>query len=132
MSTIYDSPLLTQRQPMLMICRRGFQDAQALLHGTAQRLASRRSNVSWFGGNLYPETAGSIAVVDPNGALADLVGDIIRVTLLGPGEAPHVYVWVDGSVSLEPDIELALARRAFLELSLLSAESLSCKIEVIG
>lgn len=105
--------------------RRAFGEAQALLAGDVARTASPEALVGWYDSAAHPES-GSFAVVRADGAYADLVGDVLRVT---NGERSCLVYVVDFA---NVDEDLAVYRRAFLHLGLLSRGSLPCLVEVLA
>lgn len=130
MSSIFDNPAQAQRNMMLMTVRRAFPESQRLLAAPDRELATPGVGVTWFGASFYPETAPALALVRADGALAGLVGEKLRVARVWPGGSESIYVWVDAAVSLAADVELAVARRAFLSMALLSQERLICAVAV--
>jgi hypothetical protein len=121
-----------QTESELMLARRAFPVAQEGLAGGTSRVAAPSAAVGWHSSSVSPET-GAVALVRADGALADLVGEIIRVHYLAPGRDRSVYVYVLGSSArLEESLDLSLSRRSFLALEGLYAEEISAVIEVVA
>lgn len=112
-------------EPEVIASRLAFPDAQAWLdgHGTAVG----EFNVGWFGSTMI-STRGCFAVVNlGQDNVANLVGEILRIRN-GPRS---VLVYCVARTTLPWDI--AISRRAFLELSLLTEASLlSSSVETIA
>lgn len=111
-------------EPEILTGRRAFPKAQQLLAGVPLRRLPERVNVGWYGTETHPE-AGSFAVVRDGAGLDDLIGEVLRVAV----GARSVFVYVVGARGVPTD--LALARRPFLALGLLSQESLPAVVEVV-
>ena|SRR5579862_1310930 len=110
-------------EPAVIAARQGIVDAQVLLTGSAAPIGT--FTVSWYGTSVSDER-GSFAVVNPGGPLALAVGDFLRVVYGGNS----VYVYVIGSyLSLTSD--LGLARRPYMELSLLAVEPILAIVETV-
>lgn len=122
----FDDPVVAQKEPGVMLGRRAFPEAQALMDVAAASVAAASTDVGWYGTDVDPE-AGSFAVVSPDGALADLVGNVIRVTLT-TGTA-SVCAYVIATAVIEQDI--ALYRRAFLSVAALSNATIEARVEVL-
>lgn len=105
--------------------RRAFAQTQALLTGTVARTVALLADVGWYDSAAHPET-GAFALVREDGAYADLVGEILLVT--NGDRSCYVYCIDFGDVTGD----LALYRRAYLHLGLLSHETLPCLVEVLG
>lgn len=125
----FDDPVKAQIIPELMIARRAFPVSQELFEGPVLREASSAAEVGWFDTEVCAET-GAVAVVPPDGELADLVGELIVVKHRLPTQIRGVYVYVLGRAVVPED--LALSRRAFLHLGLLSSEFIECTVEVLS
>jgi hypothetical protein len=104
--------------------QRAFAMAQALLGSPVARRLGTTSEVGWYGTSI-DDHEGSFAVVASSGPFADEVGETLRVT---EPSGRFVFAYVVRAAAVPTD--LALARRAFLHLGLLSLESLRCTIEV--
>lgn len=104
----------------------GWPSAQKALSGVVQSATAQTVGMEWHGTLLDPHE-GAFAVVRAGGALEEMVGQRLRVTL--GRRAIFVYV-VDSADELEED--LSLARRAWLALANLSDESRTVRVEVVG
>lgn len=129
MTIAFDDPVEAQKMPELMVARRAFPVAQSIFGGAVLREAATVARVGWFDTEVCAET-GAVAVVPPEGELADLVGEIVVVKRRLPREVRAAYVYVLARAATIDD--LTLSRRAFLHLGLLSAEFLTCSVEVIA
>ena len=107
----------------VLIARQCFLDAQDGLSGATTPLGY--VSTSWYGTSLSDDR-GCFAVVDPAGALASYVGDVLQVGL----GARSVFVYVIGSQA-ELLTDLAVTRRAYMALSLLAVEPISARIGVV-
>jgi hypothetical protein len=105
--------------------RRAFPQAQVLLAGAPISQLPAFVSVGWYDSTVHAET-GAFALVREDGPYTDLVGEVIRVSY----RARQAYVYVVGA-TLDLPVDLALYRRAFLELALLTRSSVSCVVEVI-
>lgn len=112
-------------EPEILIGRRAFATAQTLFAGVAARRLPERTDVGWYGTETHAEI-GAFAVVRDGWGLDDLIGEVLRVSV----GRRAVFVYVVGARGIPTDI--ALARRAFLGLGLLSSEALSAVIEVVA
>lgn len=112
-------------EPELLVARRAFPTAQRLLAGVAMRRLPSRIEVGWFGTEVEPE-AGAVAIVRLGAGLDDLIGEVLRVEV---GDR-SIFVYVLGARGIPTD--LAVARRAFLALGLLSHEALPAVVEVVA
>lgn len=108
-----------------VIAKLGFADAQILLSGTLQD-ETYETTTSWHG-TVVDENRGSFAVVRSGGALEGLVGKKIQVTSKTHNRSVIVYVTAK-TPSLDADV--SLARRAFAQLDLLSADFLDVHLRV--
>jgi hypothetical protein len=104
--------------------RRSFSKAQELLAGVPFRLIPY-VEVGWYDTAAHPED-GCFALVREEGPYTDLVGEVLRVTY---GSRPGVFVYVIGGADIPQD--LALYRRAFLAVALLTKESIGATVEVV-
>lgn len=112
--------------PKILIGRRCFADAQSLLQAAPlQEALPGTWEAGWYDANLSPEV-GSFAVVNPADALAPLAGRVIRVS----AQERFCFLYVIGAVA-GMDWPLAIQRRAFLHLGLLSLPSLDVVVEVV-
>lgn len=113
--------------PKVLIGRRCFADAQSIFQGAPIEEALTGSfECGWYDTTLSPET-GSFALVSPTGSLAGLAGRVIRVA----AQERSVYVYVIGTAA-GMDWPIALARRAFLALGLLSKPMLEATVEIVS
>jgi hypothetical protein len=116
-----------QVNPKVLIARRCFADAQSLLQNAPQlERITGTWETGWYDTSLSPEV-GSFAIVNPGDSLAGLVGRVIRVS--AQERACFVYVVGSEASLLRP---IALQRRAFLALGLLSKTSLTTVVEVVS
>jgi hypothetical protein len=120
--TIYDL------EPEVHVARQAFPDAQTQLAGEPVS-AIGLLDVGWYDSSVEPE-GGSIAVVRAGGPYdgegdEGLIGRRLRVTRDGRS----VFVYVLGARGVPDDV--AVARRAFLALGLLTHDTLPCLVEVV-
>jgi hypothetical protein len=80
----------------------------------------------WHGTKADPEI-GAFALVDENGPLKELVGDVIRVSR----GFTSIFLYVNGLAEL-PEEDLSLTRRAFLALGPLAATDLDVTVGIVG
>lgn len=115
----------------ILIARRAFPDSQRLLDGAILREAFTRLGVGWHATAVHPER-GAFAVVQRGAGLEDLIGEVLRVSLPGSPSAAQrsVVVYCVGSALVSSP--LSLYRRAFLGLAVLSAEELTCRVDVVA
>lgn len=112
-------------EPMILTCRRAFPEAQAALEsGGGAPFGDRLYTMGWVGTRVSSER-GSFAVVALNGPLADLVGDIVRLT----HGTKSVLAYVVGSADLP--YEIGVTRRTFAAVELLSVDSVDVIVEVV-
>lgn len=110
-----------------VVARMGFLEAQRLLAGLLTT-ETYEATTSWHGTRV-DANRGSFAVVLAGGALAGLVGKRLLVTSkTHAGRSCLVYVTAAVS-SLDADI--SLARRAFAQLELMSADTLDVHLRVV-
>lgn len=129
MTIEFSDPVEAQVIPELMAARRAFPVSQQLLAGAVLREVSASASVGWHDTAVCAET-GAIAVVPEEGMMAGLVGEIVVVKRSTPTLIRGVFVYVVGTASIIDDI--SISRRAFLDLGLLSNESLTCSVGVIA
>lgn len=110
-----------------VIAAMGFLEAQRLLSGELQTEAFE-TTTSWHG-TTVDDNRGSFAVVLASGPLADLVGQ--RVLVTSKTHARSVLVYVTAALSTL-DADFSLARRAFAQLELLSADFLDVHVQVVA
>jgi hypothetical protein len=103
--------------------------AQERLRGPALRRLSSTVDTGWYDTSLHPEQPGFCLVRDGAGdEFTELIGEVLRVQR-GSREA---FVYCLGARLLPPTVDLALTRRAFLSIALLSESSVSCTVEVVA
>lgn len=105
--------------------RRAFPMAQQLLAGVPIRVLPERVQVGWYDSQVDPES-GAFAVVQRGGEFDDLMGKRLRILT---EDGAEVFVYVLGARSIPTPI--AVWRRVFLALALLSTDELSCTVEVV-
>jgi hypothetical protein len=103
--------------------RRGLPGAQGELMGAARLLGY--FSIGWYGTSVSDEI-GSFALANPDGPLVDYVGEVLQVTL----QHRTVYVYLLGT-SREIESDIALTRRAFLEISLLPLDPIGALVAVV-
>lgn len=113
-------------EPELLVIRRAFPEAQRLLAGTPFSRVGTTTDVGWHSTETHPELGSSHALVRSDAGLDDLIGEVLRITR---GSREPIFVWVIGARDLPTDV--SVARRAFMELGLLSVESVECVVEVV-
>ena len=111
-------------EPFVLDGRQAFLDAQAAFAGTSTPLGF--FSLSWYGTAVSDER-GSFGVVDPSMGLADAVGEIVEIAY----SRRKVRIYVIGSQdSLGTD--LAVTRRSYMALELLSVEPITVSIGVVS
>jgi hypothetical protein len=137
-------PLPEGRERMLAAMP-AWPESQKLLSGATDRLVGTL-DVGWYDQRAMLEgdwavprvgripggdPAGAFALVRTGGPFADLAGQVLRVTRKGvaPYGGRRAFVVVARSGNVEA--ELALARRAFLALGVLTHATLACTVEVL-
>jgi len=118
-----------QNDADLQLSRRALYVSQAAWDGPAISTAASAAEIVWHGSDAHKET-GAMALAPLDGALSDLVGNIVRVTRIEGFRRRSVCVFVFATVDMEAD--LSLARRPFMELGLLANESIECLVEVVA
>lgn len=115
---------MAEREQEIEWARRAYPKAQELLSAATpiNRLAGFVP-VGWHDTATHPLT-GALAVVRIGGELEPLIGDILRVAW----RHWSTFVYVVGARDVP--FELSLARRAFMDLANLAAESIDCVVEV--
>lgn len=121
--------LAAQADEDLQLARRAFAVAQAGLAGASLRIFSEVAEVSWHDTSTHPET-GCIALVREDEGLADLVGEIVKVSRTMPTTTRVVYAYVLGTAPIADDI--SLSRRTFMGLGILANELLTCRVDVVA
>lgn len=115
----------------LYLANLGYYSAQAAL-GTAEAdsRTKRRVSAAWHGTLLDPQPQGaSLAIVQLNGPLSDLVGERVRVT--AGTRSTVVFVHRETDLDLDDDTQISLSRRAWQALDRLAEDSLQVTVEVI-
>lgn len=109
--------------------RLGFDSAQSVLGIPGPEAPRYRATVGWHGTYLDPESQGaSFAIVQTGGALADLLGERVKVTYRNRSVVAYVHRTLD----LDSGEEISLSRRAFQSLANLATDSLSARVEALG
>lgn len=119
-------PLALPDEPHVVEMRRSLRDAQAALSTAVVEAFPVFMECAWFGTSVLVDR-GSFALVDPDGPLADLVGDDVRLTT---DDGTTVSVYVVGSQAMGTPI--AVARRPFLALAPLTRDSVSVEVAVLA
>lgn len=119
---------MTDFEPEVFNAWRCFVDAQAwLLTATAGPVAvTTNVTIGWYDTDVDPNK-GSFALVSATGAFADNVGDILRITTT---DLRTCFVYVFGTAALQ--VDLALAFRSWVSLTLPSEDSLVVRVEVMA
>jgi hypothetical protein len=106
--------------------RRAFATAQAAFAGEpAGDRERRRMSVGWHAPEFDTETGYFALVDDGDVGAADLIGEIVKVTI----EGRSIYVYVLGARALPT--RLSLCRQAFVHLARLSLDSVDAIVEVV-
>lgn len=109
--------------------RLGFDSAQAALGDSGPIPPRRRAVVGWHGTYIDIESQGaSFAIANTDSALADLVGQRVKITY---GKR-SVITYVHRQLDLDTDEDLSLSRRAYQALAPLSTDSLIVRVEALG
>lgn len=108
----------------ILLARRALPKAQELLAGEVQASSAQSIEVGWYDQNLDVEVP-AFAVVHPAGDYADLVGEILKVSRRGKS----VFVYVHRSA--DAGVDLALCRRAFLELGELWEDTITATVAIV-
>lgn len=115
----------------LYLANLGYGSAQAALKGEGDRRTRRRVRAAWHGTSLDSQPQGaSLAVVQRDGTLADLVGE--RLVISVGNRSTIVYVHRETDLDLDDDTQISLSRRAWQALSPLATDDLLVTTEVIG
>lgn len=112
-------------EPEILEGRRAFLTAQATFDRVPDRMLPTTYDVAWYGTAVNPQR-GSFAIVQVDGPLDDLVGDHLRVW--SGARSVNVYVLGRGE---DLDTPLAITRRSFMALGLLSEDAIRCRVEVL-
>lgn len=91
----------------------------------------RRAKVGWHG-TKFDRERGSFAVVASDGALADLVGERLRLTFSDLPRTKSIFVYVHDEGELADAADISLPRRTFLALALLHETTVDVNVEVAG
>jgi len=112
--------------PLILLGRRAFAEAQAQLAGIPIVDSVGGEQVGWYDTAIDPET-GSFAVVSEDDPSAQaLIGETIRVEY----SARVVYAYVLGARAVSTRV--ALARRAFLGLAAPSEGTIEAFVKVVA
>ena len=111
-------------EPEVLLARQSFSDAQWSFSGLGERFGTYYT-CGWYGTELNDER-GCFALVDDTGPLADLIGDRLRLRY----DQRAVFVYCFGSTELPHDV--AITRRAFAALALLSLDEIRLIVEVVS
>lgn len=107
---------------------RPWPQAQELFRGPAFRRLANYVDVGWYDTALDGRGPAFCMVRDGAGAeFEELLGEVLRI-VHGDREA---FVYCLGSRNLPPNVDIALTRRAFLAVSLLTASSIPAVVEVV-
>lgn len=112
-------------EPEILDARRAFPTSQGLLGGPSVRQVQGLVVTGWHDTSVSGERP-SFAVVRRDGPQLDLIGEIIRVSYADRS----VFAYVLGSALIP--VDLSLARRAFLAIGLLAAESIDATVDVVA
>lgn len=106
--------------PILLAARRAFAVAQSMLAGSPIG-QSRKVTAGWYDSSVNPES-GSFAVVQTGAGLDDLIGEVIVVAY----KRRSVFAYVLQAADVPTQV--AVTRRAFLALSVLTAEQIAATV----
>lgn len=120
------APWIPPLIPTEQLAAMGWASSQRGLGGSVVSRPEITVSAEWHGTGEVDSNRGAFAVVAEGGPLADAVGDVL---LVKRGRAT-AYVYVTAS-SDELDMDLSLARRAFMQLGDLSEESLPVRVQVV-
>lgn len=112
--------------PLILLGRRAFPEAQAQLAGIPIVQAVGAEDVGWYDTAIDPETGSFAVVSEADPSAADLIGETIRVEY----GARFVYAYVIGARDVSTRV--ALARRAFLGLAPPSAGTIEGYVKVVA
>lgn len=112
-------------EPEVMIARRAFPQAQALMAGPPLIGTSQYVRTGWHDSSLHP-LEGAFALIDPQSGLDDLIGEVLAVHY----RTKTIYVYCYEFAGMV--VPFSLYRRAFLALELLTAEEILTRIEVVA
>ena len=104
-----------------------FTDASAFFGGATgpDQSTAIRAQCGWHG-TRFAEEEGAFAIVKLGGLLSDYVGE--RVKVEHDGRAVYVYVYDERDIMED----ISLTRRAFLEISMATAEVLDATVTAMG
>jgi hypothetical protein len=126
----YDIPLDVQHDLPLMVSRRAWAVSQEAWEAGTVRVASGLARVGWHDTSQHPET-GAVALVNRDGPLADLVGDLVRIERPMRTSTVSGIVYVIETAALVDDI--SLSRFAFMRAcGVLANEYVEAAVEVVG
>ena len=127
----YAYPWQPPAETDLYLANLGFPSAQTALNtAEADPRTKQRVYASWHGTFLDPQPQGaSLAIVQADGVLSDLVGSRVRVS--SNTNSTVVYIHREVDLDLDDDTQISLSRRAWLALAPLSEDTLLTTVEVI-
>jgi hypothetical protein len=106
--------MLPTSPPEILDARRPYEQAQRFLDGTIKEEILTAHELGWYGTALHPD-----------GELADLVGD--RVRIIYGRRSTIVYVFASADIPYD----IAITRRSYAALELLSVDSISVRFETL-
>lgn len=110
-------------EPRVLDALQGWIDAQVLLRGVPDVTTQPvQTTVGWYDTGV-DDREGAFCLIDNGGALEDLVGDVVQVTV----EDVTIWVYCLGGAALDQPI--ALARTAFSKVAMLSEESVDALVQ---
>ena len=112
--------------PEVLNGKRVFSKAQELFAGASVSVVPRVVSCTWYGTDVHEER-GAFCLVKADTDLVSLVGDHLRIM----HGAREVLVYCLGSNADIPT-EIALTRRAYMQLTFLATEELNVEVQVIG
>lgn len=116
---------MTTVEPEILIGRRAWNKSQQLLNVGGPVLFARNEAVGWYGDSV-DENVGAFAMVRTESALTDLVGEVLQIKR--GRVAVYVYCVGESDALIE---DLAVSRRAFMPLGLLSLDNVTADISVM-
>jgi hypothetical protein len=116
--------MLPTSPPEILDARRPYEQAQRFLDGTIKEEILTAHELGWYGTALHPDL-GCYGVVAIDGELADLVGD--RVRIIYGRRSTIVYVFASADIPYD----IAITRRSYAALELLSVDSISVRFETL-
>lgn len=116
----------------LYYSRLPYKNAQAILGVGGPESVARVTNAGWHDTFIDPEI-GSVALVRDGSALADLLGERIRVTTQGVGVPRSAVAYVHSLADANAfDWDLSLSRHVYSQLALLASDPIPVAVEVIA